>query len=325
MSEFDLVALIVPVLFPVLVGRAAVLARVLARTDARVLTSFFLYVAAPALLIVVIAKEDAAELFEPKYVAATTLLMLLQYGLLFSIHRYGSKRTAEVSAFAAFTGAKFNAVVMGLPVLLVALGHKVIGAVAMNLVISYLTILPLTLVIHQLGHSSQARVGTTVAGAVGHALRSALMYPLVVATLIGLGLSELGWRLPGWLDASLRGLGAAATPAALVAVGMAVSGGGFQTRRVEVSLMSLFRVVISPVMAIGLAFLMGLSPFFSIALVVSFSLPTAKMVFALAESYKTYSEEAANTIVVTTASMVVVFPAVLWTCEWLWPGVVGRH
>ena len=51
---------------------------------------------------------------------------------------------------------------------------------------------------------------------------------------------------------------------------------------------SVVRVVASPILAILIAMASGLSPFYSIALVISFSLPTAKMAFALAESRGVY-------------------------------------
>ena len=45
----------------------------------------------------------------------------------------------------AFACAKFNAVVIGLPLLLVAIGRQAIVPVIINLVVGYFTILPLTL------------------------------------------------------------------------------------------------------------------------------------------------------------------------------------
>ena len=85
------------------------------------------------------------------------------------------------------------------------------------------------------------------------------------------------------------------------------------------------RVILSPALAFLVAKLFGLSPVFAVALVVSFSLPTAKMVLPLADENKTYVKQAAGIIALTTVSLVVVWPIVIWVCERLWPGVVGAE
>ena len=59
-------------------------------------------------------------------------------------------------------------------------------------------------------------------------------------------------------------------------------------------------------------------------LVISFSLPTAKMAFALAESHGVYVRTMAAIVTVTTVSLVVIYPVFLWICERLWPGVIQK-
>jgi predicted permease len=87
---------------------------------------------------------------------------------------------------------------------------------------------------------------------------------------------------------------------------------------------SLVRVIVSPLLAILAARWLVLSPAYSISLVISFSLPTAKMAFGVAEKFGEYEEQMAEIIALTTLSMVVVFPLFLFICEHLWPGVIGR-
>jgi len=58
--------------------------------------------------------------------------------------------------------------------------------------------------------------------------------------------------------------------------------------------------------------------------VISFSLPTAKMAFALAEKHGAYEEQMAAIVTMTTVSLVAVFPIFMWVCEHLWPGVIQK-
>jgi len=86
----------------------------------------------------------------------------------------------------------------------------------------------------------------------------------------------------------------------------------------------MFRVVVSPILAIFIARAFGLSPVYSIALVISFSLPTAKMAFALAESHGVYVRAMAAIVTITTISLIVIYPIFLWISERLWPGVIQK-
>jgi predicted permease len=120
-------------------------------------------------------------------------------------------------------------------------------------------------------------------------------------------------------------LGEGAIPAALLAVGMSLNTLSFRENAAEIAWISSVRVILSPVLALFCAKLFGLPPVFAIALVVSFSLPTAKMVLPLADENGIYVQPAAGIIALTTVSLAIVWPLVLWVCEYLWPGVIGGN
>ena len=324
MNELRLFEMIVPVLAPVLVGWLVVRFKLLAAGDAKALTSAYLYIFLPALIVGHLAKQNLAALFDVRFILATLALMLGVYGFILLLHRFVLRRPLGDSVMAAFACAKFNAVVVGLPLLLIAIGKQAIVAVIINLVIGYFTILPLTLFLLEVakGDESESAVGLTTI--LGRALRHTILDPLILATLAGLAIAALKVTLPGWLDETLLTLGAAAIPVPLVAVGMAISGVSFHDNFGEVLWISVVRVVASPLLAILIARAFGLSPVYSIALVVSFSLPTAKMAFAIAESHGVYARAMAAIVTITTLSLVVIYPVFLWVCERLWPGVVGK-
>jgi malonate transporter and related proteins len=324
MSELRLFELVLPVLAPVLVGWLAVRFKLLAASDAKALTSAFLYIFLPALIVAHLASQNLAALFDVRFILATVTLMLGIYGLILLLHRCVLRRPLGDSVLAAFACAKFNAVVVGLPLLLIAIGKQAIVAVIINLVIGYFTILPLTLFLLEIakGEESGPAVGLTTI--LGRALRHTILDPLILATLAGLAIAALKVTLPGWLDETLLTLGGAAIPVPLVAVGMAMSGVSFHDNIGEVLWVSMVRVVASPILAILVAVAFGLSPIYSIALVISFSLPTAKMAFAIAESHGMYARAMAAIVTITTLSLVVIYPVFLWICERIWPGVVGK-
>jgi malonate transporter and related proteins len=324
MSESQIFEMVLPVLAPVLVGWLAVRLKLLAVGDAKALTSAYLYIFLPALIVGHLAKQNLAALFDVRFILATVALMLGIYVFILLLHRFVLRRPLGDSALAAFACAKFNAVVVGLPLLLIAIGKQAIVAVLINLVIGYFTILPLTLLLLEIAKAGESDDGIKVAAVFGRAMRHTILDPLILATLLGIAIAASHLSLPGWLDQTLFTLGGAAIPVPLVAVGMTISGAVFSERIGEVLWVSAVRVIASPILAIVVARAFGLSPVYAVALVVSFSLPTAKMAFAIAESHGVYERAMAAIVTITTLSMLVMYPVFLWICERLWPGVVGN-
>jgi len=322
MSELEIIALVLPVLLPVGIGWLIVRINLLKASNADVLATLFLHVCAPALIIMLLAGQDLKSLIEPRFILATLFLMLGLYGALFVVHVLVLRREVGVSAFAAFAGTKFNAVVVGFPVLVATVGHHAIVPTTINIVIGYFTILPLTLILSYISKSG-VKSGAAMVGILLTALKKAVIHPLVVATVLGLLLAGTGIHLPDWLDNTLLTMGNAAIPTALLGVGMSINAPLMRENAAEIAWMSAARVILSPAIAIVVAKAFGLSSVFAIALVVSFGLPTAKMVFPLAEEHETYVKEAAGIITVTTASLIVLWPFLILICERLWPGVAG--
>lgn len=321
----DVMLLILPIVLPILAGTLIVRAGLLSRADAHVLSLFFLYLAVPSLLIHQLATQNLAELVEPGYIAGFLLLSFVLYGGVFFVQRTVFKRSLNTSALAAFTGSKFNAVILGLPVLHGVLGPAASGPIIINVILGYFTTLPLTVALTG-GGRSNARDGETGAEA-GGALNRALMSardvfkdPLVLSALLGLALSALTLRLPDWLDGTLQSLGSAAVPTALVASGMSLSLGQIKGEFGEVLWMSMVRAVISPALAIGVAIALDLSAPAAIALVLSFGIATAQMVVPLCDRAGVYESKAAGVVAVTTLSMIITLPALIWICSRLWPG-----
>lgn len=324
MSEFDLFTLVLPVLAPVLAGWLAVRAKVMESHDARALTSAFLHIFLPALIVGHLATEKLAALFNVPFILATVSLMLGIYLAMLAIHRLLLRRTPAESALAAFAAAKFNAVVVGIPLLLIAIGQKAIVAAVINMVIGYFTILPLTLFLLEMAKAGKEGQAARYSLVIAKALRHVVCDPLVVSTLVGLVLAALQVNLPKWVSQSLTVIGSAGIAVPLVAVGMTIGGSKLKHSEGEVAWVSAVRLVVSPLLAIVAARVFALPPVYAIALVISFSLPTAKMAFAMAEEHGEYESQMAAIVTVTTIAMVVAFPGFLWVCEHLWPGVIAR-
>ena len=325
MNELKIVALVLPILAPVVAGLLALRLGVLQAADARPLTSVYLYLFLPALIVHDLAKQAFTSLFDVRFIAATAFVMVAIYGAVFFIQKVLLHRTLASSTLAAFAAAKFNAVIVGLPLLLIAIGHQAVVAVIINMILGYFTILPMTLLLLELAKAQGQDESTRYSIVLFRALKHVAFDPLVIATVTGMAIAAARTTLPGWLDQSLVVLANGAIPVPLVAVGLTIGAATYNDYRSELGealWISVIRVIVSPLLAIAVARLFTLSPVYSIALVISFSLPTAKMAFALAEDHGTYIKPMAAIVTLTTVSIVIGYPVFLWICEHLWPGVI---
>ncbi|MBK1645821.1 hypothetical protein CKO25_14390 [Thiocapsa imhoffii] len=315
----EVIALILPIMLPIVAGAAVVRVGIFSRADAHILSLFFLYLAVPSLLIHQLAEQNLAELYDWRYIAAFLLLSLVLYVGVFVVQRGFLKRSRQFSAMSAFAASKFNAVILALPVLQVALGGAASGPFIINVVLGYFTLLPLTV----------ALLAADVDKDGGHHLKAALKTfmgvfkdPLVLSAIIGLALAITGLRLPGWLNQTLQSLGSAAVPTALVAAGMAISLIEVRKHMAEVIWITIVRVIISPALAIALAMMLGMSPMLSIALVLSFGVATAQLIVPLSEKSGVYRTEGASIVGTTTVAMVFTLPILIWICAQIWPGAI---
>jgi malonate transporter and related proteins len=325
MGELGTLALVIPVIGPVLAGWLAARFKVLGQADAKALSSAYLYILLPALIIDQLSLETMSELLQWRFIAAVAGLMFLIYSLVLVVERGFRKHALAESSMAAFASAKFNAGVIGLPLLLMAVGRKAVAAVVITLILGYLTILPLTLVLLELAKDGATR---NIGRAVGRAIKHVLVDPLILSTAAGLLLAGFHVKLPSAISEMLVTIGNAAIVVPLIAVGITFDNIRLDDDFGEVLWISGVRVVVSPLIAIGAARLLSLPPLYAIVLVIVFSLPTAKMVFALAEAHGVSAKPLATVVALTTVSTVVTFPLWLWVCASMWPHVViapGRY
>jgi malonate transporter len=183
MNELEIFQLTLPVLVSVFVGWLAVRVKLLSTSDARPLTSAYLYVFLPALIVEHLASQNLSTLFNMRFILATLSLILGIYGTVLFVHKVLLRRPLASSALAAFASSKFNAVIIGLPLLLIAIRRQAIIATVINLIIGYFTILPLTLLLLEFAKTEETGQTTNISTVIGRASRHTLLDPLILATI----------------------------------------------------------------------------------------------------------------------------------------------
>ena len=127
-----------------------------------------------------------------------------------------------------------------------------------------------------------------------------IVNPMVLSTLVGVAWSAFGAPMPGPVSAYLRILADALTSCALFAIGLGLSIEGLRANFGRAALLAVVKLVVMPLIVLGLAVALRLEPLYLIAAVVCAAVPTAKTVYILAGEYHCEEPLVAATVSMTT-------------------------
>jgi hypothetical protein len=206
----------------------------------------------------------------------------------------------------ALGGVFSNNVLLGLPLAKVALGDAAVPSVALVLVFNALILWTLvTVSVEWATHGSFSLKGFT------KTLRGVLTNPIVAGILSGALFGLSGWPLPGAIDEPLRMIGQAATPMALVALGMGLAEYGVRDGwRISVAI-SVVKLLIQPLVVWGLAFLLGLPAMETRVVVLLSSMAIGANVYLMSRQFKALEGPIASSLVLSTAMAALTTPLAL--------------
>jgi predicted permease len=189
------------------------------------------------------------------------------------------RRAAADVVVGTLAASYVNAGNLGLPLAVYLLGDAV--AVVPPLLFQLLVIAPIAFTVLD-SHLAAARPGLRAVAA------RTLRNPIIVASLAGLLLAGLPWRLPPVMFGPFALIGAAAAPLALMTFGMSIAlprAEGEATRKRELVMVTMLRTVLSPLLALELGRALGLEHGALLAVVAMAALPTAQNVLVYATQY----------------------------------------
>ncbi|WP_129336652.1 AEC family transporter [Cellulomonas endophytica] len=260
---------------------------VLGEHAAPVLARTVFTVATPCLMVTTVAHADLAALVSRSAVVVwgSTALVAVVAAL---VLRLALRRDAADVTVGTLAASYVNAGNLGLPLAVYLLGTPL--AVVPTLLFQLLVLAPVGFAVLD---AHRAR-GAAAAGGVRPPsgpralVRRTFSNPIIVATLVGLVLAALPWDLPETVYAPFALVGQAAAPVALLTFGLSLGaprGTGAGTPRADLALVVVLRSVVHPLLAAGLARLVGLDDGETLAVVAMAALPTAQNVLVYALQY----------------------------------------
>lgn len=282
------------------------------------LNRFVVFLALPALLFDVTAHAHWAALWKPGFIGAFGLSSLAVFVFTVLV-RCGTGRPLADAALDGLNAGYANVGFMGFPLALVALGPEALAPTTVAVILTVCAVFAVAIVLIETG----LRQADPADGpgdrrmpiwlAVG---RSLVRNPLLVAPALGALVPSLGLAVPAPVETFLKLLGGAASPCALVALGLFLaqrrrSRGG--QGRVAALLVGL-KLAAHPLLAYGLGrYVFDLPPLLLHTAVLMAALPTGTGPFMLAEFYRREADLTATVVLVSTVLAVVTVSGYLAT------------
>lgn len=285
-------------------GYIAARAGIVKGDQRRVLNNMAFYVASPALLFDVLQRSDPHVVFSPVMVV-TTIAALVAAIAYIVVSRVWLKGDTASTTLGAASSGYVNANNLGLPVALYILGD--IAYVAPLILVQVVVFAPIILTVLESLRGNRRGAGV--------ALGRAASNPIIIASVLGLVVALLGFKVPEILLGPISMLGAASIPMVLLSFGVSLHGQrALQagTGRKAVIVATGIKLVLMPITTWLLCLVFRLGPHETFVATTIAALPTAQNIYNYAATYRRAETQVRDTVLVTTFASLPLIALVAW-------------
>lgn len=293
---------VLPIFILILFGFLLVRLKILSAAVGDGLGAFVFNVAVPMLLFRTIANADfhGASPFRLWISYFAGVLVAWAIGHLIATRLFGRDRREGV--LAGVSSAFANNVFIGLPLVERTVGQE--GIVAMSILLAIH--LPLMMII---GTVQMERAEQKTSGQPSHGVLAVsrqvclnlLRNPLVIGLIAGMVVQLFGGPLPKMIDGLVGQVASTAAPLALISLGMTLNKYGMLGNVRIAGTISTVKLVVMPAAVWLTSHLLGLSPQWTAALVLTSSVPTGINAWLIANRFDVGQGLAASVITLSTA------------------------
>jgi malonate transporter len=308
----DILNLALPYFGLIFIGFACGKAKGLPEAGLAWMNFFLLYVSLPALLFGIMSKTPFEELNNPPFLVATTLGTASAFLLALLAGRVVGRLPFREATLAGLSGGYGNIGYMGPGLALAVLGAKAAAPTALIFCcdsIFLFSIVPLLIAVTDGKHRPLLHT-------LGLVVRQIVLNPLIMSACAGALAAALHIHPPVAIDNMLLFLQNAAAPVALFALGVTVALRPFGRVPWEVPGVIAVKLLIHPLVVIGLMLLLGpfAQPWAATAVLMA-SLPPALNVFVIARQNETWIEPASVAVLIGTFASVITLTSVMWLLQ----------
>lgn len=298
MSTFTIV---IPIFALIFVGYFCGRIGVLSPAATSALNRFVVYLALPALLFDITAKASWNDLYQPGFFAAFSLSCGIVYLITFLLDIRKSHHLAD-AGISALNASYANTGYIGFPLTIIAIGPESLAPTTIATIITVCMVFAVAIVLIEIGIQNERNVWR----AVQKTTRSLIRNPLLIAPLSGMFVSAMSLPIHSSIQTFLKLLGGAASPCALVALGLFLA-----EKRSRIDLRSSFQLVglkliAHPLVTWVLAYhVFNMPPVWAHTAVLLSALPTGTGSFMLAEFYQRGADTSSAVILLSTIGSLV--------------------
>ncbi len=294
--------IVLPVFGLVLLGYLIARTPLLTPEGIKGITNFVFFVAIPVMLFRSVSSLKIPASVDPLLPIAYFSAAFVVYGAAMALARFGFRLGGDQSALFAMGSTYSNMVLLGLPLVYLALGDEGLIAILLIIAVHSLALITLTTIMIELSRGKGDTWRRTVLTAAGALVRN----PVILGLAAGLIWGATGLELPKSLERLADMLKAAAPPAALFAVGASLAAFRLLGDPAQSAAIIIVKLLVLPAAAwVSARYVFGLSPLNVAVATLAGAMPTGVNVFLLASAYDTYRERSATAVVVSTALAVI--------------------
>jgi predicted permease len=271
---------------------------------------FVVYLALPALLFDAMAHASWDELNQPGFIAAFGLGCGLVFYATVGVRLLGQKQLADAS-LDGLNASYCNTSYIGLPLCLLVFGRESLVPVTIAAIITVCVLFASAIVLIEIDVSAERRPGRLLRKVGGSLVRN----PLLVAPVLGTLYGATGLGVPQSADTFLKLLGGAASPCALVVLGLFLA----ERREIEpierrtAALLTAAKLIVHPAVTWVLATsVFSMPPKLATITVLLAGLPTGTGSFMLAEFYGRRAVVTSYTVLLSTIGALVTLSLYLY-------------
>lgn len=273
------------------------------------LNKFVVYLALPALLFDVMANASWHDLYQPGFVAAFGLSCGVVFFATVAISLLAGRPLAS-AGIDGLLGSYANTAYMGFPLLLMVFGQESLVAVTIASIITVCVLFASAIVLTEAGSHSEPHPGRLALKVTSALARN----PLLVAPVAGALYNATGLAVPAAAETFLKLLGGAASPAALVVIGLFLAAPRpIAAKEVWTSAaLAGVKLIVHPALTFALALAFSAPLKLAVMAALLAALPTGTGPFMLAELYKRPAGITSGVILISTLCSLITLPIVMW-------------
>ncbi|WP_396326409.1 AEC family transporter [Klebsiella pneumoniae] len=286
--------------------------KILGETALTELNRFVVYLALPALLFDIIANAMWADLAQPAFISAFSIGMMVVFFLTLFVQLRRTRHLAD-AAIDALNAGYANTGFIGFPLVIVFLGHEALAPTLIATILTVSVLFGIGIIIIETGLQGEVKrriIFTRVA-------KSLIKNPLLVSPAIAICIPLSGLTVPDSINVFLKLLGGAASPCALIALGLFLAGQSDKRTNNDnftVTLLVVLKLLIQPALTWWFATkVFHLSPLLVHTAVLLAALPTGTGPFMLAEFYRREASTTSKCVLVSTVLSMFTLSAYLYT------------